>query len=164
MKKSLLLFCFFNFGVAIAQEKIELSPNGFPTIEVPLPNIPLENLIEGSKSWAYFYNKRGADVYEVMTNSLKIDALKENAFYYYNIGERFYFTIKYTLAVEFGETTYTLKLIVREIYLKDKIIQSTIPDYFTPDGKIKEGFEDVKPSLENTMNKIINSFTTYIQR
>ena len=164
MKKLLAVFCCLYCCLIFAQEKVELTPDGFPTIVMPLPEIPLENLIEGARSWSFFYNKEGADIYDVTANSLKIDALKEGAFNYYNVGEQFFFTIKYTLAVEFGETTYSMKLSVKEIYQKDKLIESTIADYFTSDGTMKEGFEEVKPTLENTMNRIILSFANYIQR
>ena len=164
MKKLLTIGFFFFCCMAISQEKLELTPNGFPTATIVKPTIPLENLIEASKSWALYYNKNGADVYEVTSNSLKIDALKESAFFYYSLGEQYFFTVKYTLAVEFGDTNYTLKFSVKEIYTKDKPIESTIADYFTPEGKLKEGFEEIKPSLENTVNKLFNSFATYIQR
>ncbi|RZK10556.1 MAG: hypothetical protein EOO46_10300 [Flavobacterium sp.] len=164
MKKLLLLFCCFYSCFAFSQEKIELSQNGFPTVTVAKPNIPLENLIEASKSWASSYNKNGADVYEVTINSLKIDALRKGAFQYYSLGERYTFDVKYTLAVEFGDENYTLKLVVKEIYTDDKLIKSTIADYFTPEGKIKEGFEEIKPSLELTVNKLMSSFVSYMQR
>ncbi|MDR6966197.1 hypothetical protein J2X31_000190 [Flavobacterium arsenatis] len=164
MKKLLPLLCCFYCCLAFSQEKIELTPNGFPTVVIAKPNIPLENLIEASRSWALFYNKNGADVYEVTSNSLKIDALRKGAFAYYSLGERFTFDVKYTLAVEFGDANYTLKLTVKEIYTDDKLIKSTLPDYFTPEGKLKQGFEDIKPSIEITVNKLIASFASYIQR
>lgn len=164
MKKLLSIFCLLYCCFAFSQEKIELTPNGFATVVITKPNIPLENLIDASKSWALSYNKNGADVYEVTSNSLKIDALKKGAFHYYSLGERYTFDIKYTLAVEFGDVNYTLKVIVKEIYTDDKPIKSTLAAYFTPEGKIKEGFEEVKPSLEITVNKLISSFATYIQK
>lgn len=164
MKKLLTIFLSFYCCFAFSQEKIELTQNGFPTVTIAKPNIPLENLIEASRSWALAYNKNGADVYEVTSNSLKIDALREGAFAYYSLGERFTFDVKYTLAVEFGDANYTLKLIVKEIYTDDKLIKSTLADYFTPEGKLKEGFEEVKPSIEITVNKLISSFATYMQR
>jgi len=164
MKKLLTIFCCFYCCFAFSQEKIELSPNGFPTVTIPRPNIPLENLIEASRSWALFYNKNGADAYEVTSNSLKIDALRKGAFSYYSLGERYSFDIRYTLAIEFGDTSYTLKFTVKEIYTDDKLLKSTLADYFTPEGKLKEGFEEIKPSLENTVNKLLGSFATYLQR
>ena len=164
MKKLLSLFCFFFCSLSFSQEIIELTPNGFPTVVLAKPNIPLENLIESSRTWALSYNKNGADVYDVTTNSLKIDALRKGAFHYYSLGERYTFDVKYTLAVEFGDTNYTLKFTAKEIYTDDKPIKSTLSDYFTPDGKIKEGFEEIKPSVEITVNKLISSFSSYLQR
>lgn len=164
MKKLLTIFYAFYCCSAFAQEPLELTASGFPTLTIAKPNIPLENLIEASKSWALSYNKNGADVYEVTLNSLKIDALRKSAFAYYSLGERYNFDVRYTLAVEFRDANYTLKLIVKEIYTDDKPIKSTIADYFTPEGKIKEGFEEIKPSLEITVNKLISSFVTFMKR
>lgn len=164
MKKLLTISLFFFYFAVFSQEKTQLTPNGFPTVTVQKPNIPLENLIDASRSWALYYNKLGADVYEVTVNSLKIDALRKGAFHYYSLGERYTFDVKYTLAVEFGDTNYNLKLTVKEIYTDDKLLESTLADYFTLEGKLKDGFEEIKPSLEITVNKIISSFATYIQR
>lgn len=164
MKKLLPIFFLFFSWICFSQEPVELTPNGFPSVTFTKPNIPLENLIEASRSWALSHNKNGADVYDVTSNSLKIDALRKNAFYYYNLGERYTFDIKYTLAVEFEDTNYTLKFIVKEIYTDNKLIKSTLADYFTPDGKLKEGFEEIKPSLDITVNKLLNSFASFLQR
>lgn len=164
MKKLLTIFYIFYCCSAFSQQTLELTPNGFLTLTVAKPNMPLEKLIEASRSWALSYNKNGADVYEVTTSSLKIDALRKGAFAYYSLGERYTFDVKYTLAVEFGDANYTLKLTVKEIYTDDKLIKSTLSDYFTPEGKLKEGFEEIKPSLEITVNRLISSFTAYIQR
>lgn len=164
MKKLLTICCVFYCLFGFSQEPVQLTPNGYPTVTIPKPAIPLENLIEASKSWALFYNKNGADVYEVTSNSLKIDALRKDAFFYYSLGERYTFDVRYTLAVEFGDRNYTLKFTVKEIYTDDKLLKSTIGSYFTPDGKLKEGFEEIKPSLDSTVNRLLNSFATYMQR
>lgn len=164
MKKLLTICCVFYCLLAFSQETVELTSNGYPTVTIAKPAIPLENLIDASRSWALSYNKNGADVYEVTSNSLKIDALRQNAFHYYSLGERYTFDIKYTLAVEFGATNYTLKFMVKEIYTDGKPIQSTIADYFTPEGNLKEGFEEIKPSLDTVVNKLLSSFADFLQR
>lgn len=164
MKKLLTICCVFYCCFAFSQEAIELTSNGYPTVTIAKPAVPLENLIDASRSWALSYNKNGADVYEVTSSSLKIDGLRQNAFHYYSLGERYTFDIKYTLAVEFRDTNYTLKFMIKEIYTDGKLIKSTIPDYFTPEGKLKEGFEEIKPSLDSTVNKLLNSFISFLQR
>lgn len=164
MKTLLTICCIFFCCFTFSQEVIELTSNGYPTVTITKPSIPLENLIDASKSWALNYNKNGADVYEVTSNSLKIDAFRQNAFHYYSLGERYTFDIKYTLAVEFGDSNYTLKFTVKEIYTDGKLIKSNIGDYYTPEGKLKEGFAEIKPSLDSTVNKILNSFAAFLQR
>ena len=59
------------------------------------PKKQLDQLIQLSKSWAPYYTKNSYDVFEVTENSLTIETLKENAFYYYNIGVRYNCDIKF---------------------------------------------------------------------
>ena len=154
---------FFSITFATAQQKPELTPQGFAPIEFQTPNKPPQKLIEAAKAWAAYYNKRGYDVYDVTENSLSIDALKEYAYFYRNLGERYDYNIVYTLKVVFGEDkTYALTFLVKEIYAKQALTKTTVADFFTPDGKLKEDFEEVKPSLENTVEKIVNSFSRFI--
>lgn len=164
MKKLLTIYCVFYCCLMFSQESVELTSNGYPALTIVKPAIPLENLVEASRSWALSYNKNGADVYEVTSSSLKIDALRQNAFFYYSLGDRYSFDIKYTLAVEFGDINYTLKFTVKEIYTDGKLLKSNLGNYFTPEGKLKQGFEEIKPSLDITVNRLLSSFVTYLQR
>jgi hypothetical protein len=163
--KSLILSLFiFSVAVSLAQPKLELTPNGFPPIEIPKPNKTPEKLIEASKGWADYYNKKEHDVYDVTENSFSIDAMKENAFFYRNLGETFQFRIKYTLKVEFLEKALRLSFIVKEIYTKQTLTKTTVSDFFTPDGKLKDDYEEAKPSLERTANDIAKSYADFISR
>jgi len=166
MKNTLLLLLFLYSAFGIAQPKMELTPGGFPAIEISNPPVPLQNMMDSARYWADTYNKKnGADVYDVTSNSLKIDALKDNAFFYRNRGETYSFKIRYTLVVEFKEKTYRLSLRVKEILDNDeKLVNTTIADYFTSEGKLKEGFDDVKPSMEDTANAIVSSFSNNLAR
>lgn len=164
MKKVLLLFVvIFSANLAFAQERFELTPNGFPPIEIEKPRKPLEKLMDASKAWVDSYHKGERDVYNVTATSLQIDAVKQNAFFYRNLGETFQHRIKYTLKVEFLENTYRLTFVVKEIYTKQTLLKMTVSDFFTPDGKLKDDFEEAKPSLEQTANKVLKSFTNFIQ-
>lgn len=163
MKHLLKIALFFWMAVSHAQPKMEMTPKGFAPIEIEIPQKPLNKLLELSKLWAPYYNKDGADVFDVTTNSLTIEARYENAYYYWNIGVKYNFDIKYNLKIVFGENQkYTLTFSVKEIYTDRVPLKSTITDFFTPQGKLKEDYKDVKPSLENTVNKIIKSYTNFI--
>lgn len=166
MKNILLIFLFLCSTIGIAQTKLELTPSGFSSLQINSPVKPLEKLMDAAKTWAEAYNnKNGADVYDVTTNSLKIDALRDNAFFFRNLGETYSFKIKYTLAVEFGDKTYKLTFKVKEILdSNEKLLDTTIADYFTSEGKLKEDYTEVKPSMEKTANAIVNSFVTYMAR
>jgi len=163
MKFTLNIFLFFCTALAFAQPKLEMTLKGFAPIELPTPAKPNEKLIEASKSWAAFYNKQGYDVYDVTESSLKIDALKKNAYVFRNLGETFSYDITYTLSIVFNaDKTYKLQFAVKQIYLKGTPVKTTIPDFFMPDGNLKEDFSDVKPTLEDTANKIAVSFSNFI--
>ena len=57
----------------------------------------------------------------------------------------------------------TLTFSVKAIYAKEVLVKTTISDFFTPSGNLKEDFIEVKPSLENTAENIVNSFVSYMQ-
>ena len=163
MKIILQILLFFCVSVTFAQTKVEMTSKGFTPIELSAPNKPVEKSIEAAKNWAATYNKNGYDVYDVTANSLKIDGLKKNAYFYRNLGETFTYNITYTLEVYFNaDKTYTLAFSVKQIYLKNTPVQTTIADFYMPDGKLKEDFADVKPSLEDTAEKIVKSFSNFI--
>jgi hypothetical protein len=158
----LLLVC---ISICKAQPKTEMTPQGFPAVELPTPNKPHEKLIELTKAWASYYNQDGYDVFDVTDNSATVGALKINACFHRSLGVLYDYNIRYTLKIVFSkEKTYTLKFSANEFYADDILTKTNIPDFFTTDGKIKEDFEEVKPSLERTANKIIESYSNFIAR
>jgi hypothetical protein len=162
MSKFLSVFLLFLTAVVSAQEFV-LTPKGFDPVEIPRPNKPTDKLIESAKAWADDYNKQEHDVYNVTENSLDIDARKENAFFYHNLGELFTQHVNYTLRVNFGNETVRLQFIVKDIYTKKTLTKMTVADFFMPDGTLKEDLEEAKPSLEKTANNILKSFARFIQ-
>jgi len=163
MKHFLKITLFFWIVLSSAQTKLELTPKGFLPLEVKMPNKPINKLIEQSKDWAPYYNVSGVDVFDVTKNSLTIDGQYENAYYYWNLAVKYNFDIKYSLKIVFGENQkYTLTFVVKEIYIDRVPLKSTVTDFFTSDGKLKDDFKDAKPSLENTVNKIIKSYINFI--
>lgn len=128
-----------------------------------MPKHPVNKLIEQSKEWAYSYNEKGVDVYDVTSNSLTIESRYENAYYYWNLAVRYDFDIKYSLKIVFGENQkYTLTFTVKEIYIDKVPLKTTAANFFTSEGKVKDDFKDAKPSLENTVNKIVKSYINFI--
>lgn len=165
MKSILQIILFCCASISFAQTPLELSPEGFAAIELTAPDKPSEILLQSTKDWAQSYNKKGVDIYDVTANSLSIDALKSNAYFYRNLGETFQYSIRYTLKVSFlPDNRYKLSFSVKEIYDDQRLVKTTIADFFTPEGKLKEDFEEVKPSLEKTANAIVSSFSSYISR
>jgi hypothetical protein len=158
----LLLLC---FTLCRAQPKTEMTPLGFTPVEITTPNKPLDKLIALTKSWAAEYNKDGYDVFDVTENSATVGALKINACFHRSLGVTYDFNIRYTLKIVFTkEKTYLLTFTAKEFYANEVLTKNTIADFFTPDGKIKEDFDEIKPSLERTANKIIESYSNFISR
>lgn len=163
MKHFIKITLLFWIVASSAQVKLEMTPKGFLPLEMDMPNQPIHQLIEQSKEWARYYNQKGADVFDVTENSLTIEARYENAYYYWNLAVKYNFDIKYSLKIVFGENQkYTLTLIVKEIYTDKVLLKTTVADFFTSEGKLKEDFKDVKTSLEKTANRIVNSYITFI--
>ncbi|WP_268847486.1 hypothetical protein [Flavobacterium aestivum] len=163
MKHLLGIILFFGMTISLAQTKLEMTPKGFAPLEIETPNRPINKLLEQSKEWAPYYNKDGSDVFDVTENSLTIEAVYENAYSYWNIAVKYNFDIKYSLKIVFREDQkYTLTFIVKEIYTGRVPLKTTIADFFTPEGKLKDDYKDVKPSLEKTANKIVKSYINFI--
>lgn len=160
--KTIHLFILIATTLSFAQEKPELTPNGFAPIVISRPDKTTEKLIEASKAWADSYIKDEHDVYDVTENSLSIDARRENAFFYRNLGETFKYTIRYTLKVSFEDKTCVLTFAVKDIYANRTLTKTTVADFFAPDGRLKEDYEEVKPSLEITAGKILRSYANFI--
>ena len=77
MKNVLIIALFFWMVVSSAQTKVEMTPQGFPTIEIEMPNQPIPKLIEQSKEWPPYFTKNVFDIFDLTENSLTIEALYE---------------------------------------------------------------------------------------
>ena len=155
-----MLFCIISSS---AQVKLELTPHGFAPVEIKSPNKPVSELIELSKAWANSFNKDGYDISHVTENSVTIQARNEDAYHSYNLGVKYDCDIMYSLSVIFGsDQKYKVSIAVKEIYADNALLKTTTPDFFTSDGKLRDDFKDAKPSLENTVNGIVNSYIKFM--
>lgn len=165
MSRLLSLLCLF-IGLSLhAQPTLELNPRGFDAVEATIPSAPAEKLIDLSKSWASEFNRKekGADITGVTTSGLIITAFKKNAFFFRNKGEMFEYTIRYSMKITFTNGSYSLQFTVNDIYADDDtLVKYKLPDYFLPSGELKEGYADLKPSLERTVNGIVASHYNFI--
>ncbi len=160
-----LLFLFLSVSALAQPPKMELQPSGFDPVDVSIPSIPGDKFIDITKAWAQEYNKReqGVDITNVTANTITVSAFKKNAFFYRNRGEAHEHKIRYTMKITFQDSRYTVAYIVDDIYADgDALAKYKIPDYFTSAGKLKEGYTDLKPSLERTVNDIVTSHYNFI--
>lgn len=165
MQHFIILLLWIFVGSPQDTTKLELTPQGFPAIEIKSPEKPVEELIKASKSWASYYNKSGYDVTNVTENSLTISAKNTNAFYYYNVGVRFDHDIKYEIKIVFKENkTYSFTFVVKEIYNQNVLLKTTPTDFFNNEGKLKGDYSDAKTTLEKTANDIVKSYSNFIER
>lgn len=158
----LLLLC---TAVVPAQPPaMELQPNGFPVITVPLPETLPEKLIDLTQRWAHGFNlkEEGFDATNITSNTITITANKKNAFFYRDRGQAFDHEIRYEMHFTFNKDNYTLKFNITDIYLRDRRLESGISDFFTSDGKLKDGYDGLERSLEASVNNIVRDHYTYI--
>ena len=165
MKRILQLLLIFSAFSTYAQIKVEVTQNGINPnqIQETIPPMTDERFIELSQMWIAEFSSGESNITEVTTNSLTIDAMRDNAFLYRNKGETFLHNIKYQLKISKNGDTYTSSIKILEIYARKVLLESTIADYFLPNGNLKEGFEEVKPSLERSLNIILNSYDRYLK-
>lgn len=164
MKPILYFLLIFSSLSTYAQISVEVTANGInpSPIQGTLPDMTDERFIELTQLWAPQFSRGEFDISEITSNSLTIDAFRDNAFLYRNKGETFYQKIKYQMKVSKKGNTYQVTFKILEIYANRVLIQSTIADYFLPNGNLKEGFDDVKPSLEKSINIILNSYDRFL--
>lgn len=165
MKRFLQYLLIFSAFSTYAQIKVEVTPNGINPnqIQETIPPMTDERFIELSQMWIAEFSPGESNITEVTANSLTIDAMRDNAFLYRNKGETFLHNIKYQLKISKNGDTYTSSIKILEIYARKVLLESTIADYFLPKGNLKEGFEEVKPSLERSLNIILNSYDRYLK-
>lgn len=152
--------------VTLAQPSLELGPSGFAQITVSIPATPNDKLIELTGSWAQEYNRgnsRGYDITDVTDTTITITSYKKNAFYYRDRGESFNHSIGYTTKLNFKEGNYTVAFSVNDIYVdNDKLLDYKIPDYFTAEGRLKDGYTGLDTSLEKNVNEIVLSHYNFL--
>ena len=165
MKRFLHYFLIFSAFSTYAQIMVEVTPNGINPnqIQETIPPMTDERFMELSQMWIAEFSRGESNITEVTANSLTIDAMRDNAFLYRNKGETFLHNIKYQLKISKNGDTYTSSIKILEIYARKVLLESTIADYFLPNGNLKEGFEEVKPSLERSLNIILNSYDRYLK-
>ena len=164
--KKMYLFCFLMSSLAWCQPQMELTPQGFEPVEVTIPATPGLKLIDVSKAWAQDYNRRENSTYDITNvtdNSVTISAFKRNAFFYRDRGDTFEQKIRYTIKLTFYNNRYELAFTVNDIYTDGNVlVKYKIPDYFTSDGKLKDGYDGLTDSLEKTVNEIVTSHYNFI--
>jgi len=163
MKNNYTFIFLFITIVSFAQSKSELLPNGsFPPVQENIKSMTNEKFLDGTRLWIGEFSRGEYDITEITESSLTIDAFRDNAFIYTNRGESFPHKIKYQLKISKNGNSYSVNFRITEIHTKKTILESTMADYFTSEGKLKEGFEEVKPTMDRTVNIILGSFYRYI--
>ncbi|MFP9113230.1 hypothetical protein ACLI1A_04770 [Flavobacterium sp. RHBU_3] len=166
MKVLFLGICLL-FSVLLSAQvpQLELKPNGFDPVTVTLPPANTKKLIALTKSWVSEH-RRSSEVVEVSNitdNSLIITVYKQHAFYYRERGEAFYQNIKMLMKVEFRNESFNLAVSVPEIYSEEgRLLKYHIPDYFTSEGNMKDGYDGLKESLELTVNRIAGNYYNFL--
>lgn len=164
MKFCLSILLLFTSIITNSQVRLELTPKGFEPnpLRGKLPAMTNEKFIEGTQLWIQEFSRGEADISEVTENSLTIDAFRDNAFFYRSLGDTFFQKVKYRIKVVKEGNEYVLSFQITEIYSKKTLLKSGITDYLTSDGKTKDGFQDVKPSIEKTVGIILDSYFRYM--
>lgn len=165
MKRILYLLLFSCAFASYAQINVEVTAGGINPnpIQSTIPQMTDERFIELTQLWAPEFSRGESNITEITANSLTIDAFRDNAFLYRNKGETFFHKIKYQMKISKSGNSYSVSFKVLEIYANKVLLKSTIEDYFLPNGNLKEDFQEVKPTLEKSINIILNSYDRYLK-
>ena len=170
MLKLYTLLCFITLGTANAQPpELKLQSNGFEQVDITIPATKNDKLVALTRSWVAELEHRGPDqgkgydITNVTDNSITVSGYKKNGFYFRDRGEQFMHKIRYTMKITFYESHYTVDFKVMQIFTDNDVpVKYSIPDYFLPDGKLKDGYTELDSSLENTVNNLILSHYNFI--
>lgn len=163
MKKIITLFFLFICTFLNAQPPLVLDQGGFAPVRFDVPDVQLKTLMDNTKAWSYSVNKKGADFSEETDHSIVVTAFEENAFFIRNRGEQYAFRIRYAMSISFDKGQCTVFFKVKEIYDGEQLTKSTLSDYFTSDGKLKDDYRDAKPSLEKSANDLLSALYRKLQ-
>jgi len=152
------------FARVTAQQKLELTASGFAPVTFSVPERDMLDRVDIVTRWASKQNRKGYDVVRDSDQSIRVEARRDNAFFYRNRGEEFAFRIRYEMLIRFSGTECTVTFSVKEIYGKGQLVETQLSDYFLDDGRLKSDFIDVKPSLERTANGLLKSLYDALQR
>lgn len=163
--KQLVLFCLLlGVGTLSAQPATELSASGFAPVTFSVPARDMLDRVDAISRWAARENRKGHDIVRESDQTLRVEARRDNAFFYRDRGEEHAFRVRYVMKIQFSDTSCTVRFSVSEIYDKDQLLQTQLSGYFRADGRIKEDFEEVKPSMERTANALLRSLYDVLQR
>ena len=166
MKKLFALLLLIALAPARAQTpSLELTARGFEPVSYSTPRIDGKKFTELSKAWVTELKRMDEkfDLSNVGSNTLTISGLEKNAFFYRSRGETFQHTAKLVMKIDFTATGYTLTLTVPETYAEgDTPVKYKLPDYFDSNGKIKEGYDGLKKSIEATVNGMAINYYEFI--
>ncbi|KOS06246.1 hypothetical protein AM493_09540 [Flavobacterium akiainvivens] len=143
----------------------QVSNRGIEPFETAMPAMLPERFIDITKAWAQAFTRKdgGYTASDVTANSITISAFKKNAFRYQNTGETVENKIRYSLVISFTQSSYTLKFVVSDIYGdNDVLLTYKLPNYYKPDGTLKEGYDGLETSLKATINEIVQSHYSYV--
>lgn len=144
---------------------LTLSPRGFEPVSYTTGRIDDKKFADLSKAWVTELKRRDEkfDLSNVSSSSLTISGLVKNAFFYRNRGETFQHKAKLVMKVDFTATGYTLTVSIPEIYGdNDTPSKYTLPDYFNSSGNLKEGYDGLQASVEDTVNDIALNYYNFI--
>lgn len=158
-----ILIALMAYAPIVAQVRPELTPRGFDPVVIDRPAASSEKLLERAREWAANYHRRDYDIYDISEDGLKVDAIRNNAFYYRSRGETYFYNIRYTVDFSCNDQTCTVGFVVKEIFVKQTVSKKRLADFFTPEGKLRSEFLEVKPSLEETARGVLNSFINFIR-
>ncbi len=160
----LLALCLLMSFSALCQPSATVTSGRVNTASGTLPGIESKKLIDLTKSWITEVQRSGGqfEISNVSDGSFTLSGYKKNAFYYRDRGETHWQDAKLVFNVSYTANAIEIKPTVPEIYNPGGTpITYTLPDYFY-DGKLKEGYDGLIPSLEKSINSVITSYYNFI--
>ncbi len=162
----LLAFTFFLVvcvSVSPYAQQLKLTKTGFTPVVYTIDSTPAGKLYDKALAWVKATYKKPSEVLreEVPGEKIRIFGYMERAFVYTAITKNWY-DINYWLILEFKDNRMRVSFEVEQIWADAQKAFFTTGTFFKEDGTIKGAYKTCPPSLEASVNGLVQSLISSI--
>ncbi len=151
----------FNISKSYSQDEIKLnfSKDGFTPLVIPVDSLKAEDIYKKSKEWIInsFINPNIVITVDEKPEKLRVNAVAKNAYSIKTLGMRSTFDVDYLMDIEIKDFKVRTSINIISVYFSNGKGKFPVNEYYKADGELRNSYKDLKPTIEATFNKLIQS-------